>query len=232
MITLRRSDQRRHIKSASQDTWLTFDPESHVDPMRHGFHALESLNEEHPAPEMGLLNHRQGDIEIITYVRTGTLIQQKNPGRMGRIQAGEFQHTRAGGGVEHRSLNASLVETANVFQSCITLDRPDLKPLQQLKHYPLSDREGILKLVVSPDGGEKSLRIHPDVRMYSSVLLLGHHLIHELDKGRGAWLHVVKGRIQLRDYYLGTGDGAALDHEAVVSFTAQQPSEIILFDLA
>ena len=66
----------------------------------------------------------------------------------------------------------------------------------------------------------------------SSVLLLGQHLIHEMGAGRGAWLHVVKGQIQLRDHCLSTGDGAALDGEAAVSFTAQEPTEILLFDVA
>jgi hypothetical protein len=232
MISLRRSQERRHIKSAQQDTWLTFDPESHVDPMRNGFHALESLNEEHPGPEMGLSPHRQGTIEIITYVRTGALIHQQVPGGMSPIGTGEFHHTRGHNGSVNHSVNASLIETASIFKCCITLDRPDLEPLLQQKRFPQADREGVLQLVVSPDGAKASLRIDPDVRVYSSVLLMGHHLIHELYRDRGAWLHVVKGRILLQDQYLGTGDGAALDHEAAVSFTAQQPSEILLFDLA
>lgn len=232
MIAYRRSEERRHIKNDQQDTWLTFDPESQVDAMQRGFHSLESLNEEHPGPEMGLSPHRQGNMEVITYVQKGALVQQMSRGAMARIQTGEFQHTRAGRGVVHRSVNASLTETAHVLQSCITLDRADLDVLHQLERFPVTDREGALRLVVSPDGANRSLRIHPDARLYSSVLLPGHHIIHELDTGRGAWLHVVKGRIRLRDHFLGAGDGAALDHEAAVSFTAQQPSEVLLFDLA
>lgn len=232
MITLRKSEARRHIKSAHQDTWLTFDPESQVDPMRHGFHGLESLNEEHPGPEMGLLRHRPGDLEVITYVHEGTLIHQARMGELDRIQAGEFQHTRAGRGVVHRSINASLTGVANIFQSCLTLDRPDLDPRQQRKSFTPAEREGVLRIVASPDGSEDSLRIHPDIRMYSSLLQLGHHLIHKLGQGRGAWLQVVKGRIQLGDHSLVAGDGAALDHEAAVSIKAQLKSEILLFDLA
>ena len=52
------------------------------------------------------------------------------------------------------------------------------------------------------------------------------------EKGRGAWLHVVKGRILLREFNLGTGDAAALENEAAISFTAQEPAEVLLFDLA
>jgi redox-sensitive bicupin YhaK (pirin superfamily) len=56
-------------------------------------------------------------------------------------------------------------------------------------------------------------------------------MIHELSPGRSAWLHVVKGQIQLEDFNLTTGDGAGLSLEMSVSFTAQEPTEILLFDL-
>ena len=57
-------------------------------------------------------------------------------------------------------------------------------------------------------------------------------MIHELSPGRSAWLHVVKGRIQMEEFNLTTGDGAGLSLEMSVSFTAQEPTEILLFDLS
>ena len=57
-------------------------------------------------------------------------------------------------------------------------------------------------------------------------------MVHEFQGGRTGWLHVIKGRILLQDRSLRTGDGAALIDEAAASFTAQEPSEILLFDLA
>jgi redox-sensitive bicupin YhaK (pirin superfamily) len=68
--------------------------------------------------------------------------------------------------------------------------------------------------------------------MYSAVLLPGCHLVHEFEGARTGWLHVVDGRILLQDQSLRTGDGAALIGEVAASFTAQEPSEILLFDLA
>jgi len=87
-------------------------------------------------------------------------------------------------------------------------------------------------MVVSAQGRHESLSIDQDVRLYSSILLLGHHLIHELEAGRVAWLHVVKGRVMLRDHDLRAGDGAAIENESAISFTAQEPAEVLLFDLA
>jgi hypothetical protein len=232
MITLRRSEERRHHTRGIHDTWMTFDPENKIDPLRRGFHALEPFNEESLGPEMGLSPHVQQDIEIITYVREGSLVHQDGVGGLGRLGPGEFQRTSVCRGVRHSALNGSLFDSAHVFQSCISSQGIGMRPLQEQKRFPIADREGILRIVVSPDGGHASLPIHQDVRLYSSILLIGHHLIHELGSGRGAWLHVVKGRVLLRSFDLRAGDGAALENEAAISFTAQEPSEILLFDLA
>lgn len=68
--------------------------------------------------------------------------------------------------------------------------------------------------------------------MYSTLIHKGNHMIHELKPGRNAWLHVVKGRVHLNDLHLQEGDGAGFSGERSVSFTAQEPAEILLFDLA
>jgi len=232
MIFLRRSKERRHVQNEAHDTWMTFDPDNPVDPFRKGFHALQSFNEEHLAPETGLLPHAQSEIEIITYVREGSLVHQDGSGRLSPQNAGEFRHASAREGTRHRSLNASVTDSAQVFQGLITPGTGDPRSTQEGKRFPTADREGVLRLVVSPDGKEESLRIPQDVRLYSSVLLLGRHVIHELAKGRGAWLHVVKGRVLLRDHDLRAGDGAALDGEMAVAFTAREAAEVLLFDLA
>lgn len=232
MITLRRSGDRRHLKRGLSDTWMTFDPENQVDPLRRGFHALASLNEERLGPESGLHPHPQEDLEIITYVREGVLIHQDETGGLGKLGPGEFQRSNVGRGIRHRALNGSLVDAAHVFQSSLAAKGPTPRPLQQQRRFPQADREGALRIVVSPDGIRGSLPILQDVRLYSSILLLGHHLIHELASGRGVWLQVVKGRIRLSGLELGAGDGAALENVSSISFTAQEAAEILLFDLA
>jgi len=232
MIAVRRSEERRHLRRGVHDAWRTFDRDNRLDPLCRGFRALESLNEEHIGPDMGLCPPPQEVIEMITYVREGTLVRQDRAGKRSRLGPGEFERASAGSGVAYRALNGSLNDRAQVFQSCITTGAAGPVLEREQKRFPTADREGVLGLILSPDGRGKSLRICQDVRLYSSILLLGHHLLHELGKGRGAWLHVVKGRILLREFELCAGDGAALENEAVISFTAKEPAEVLLFDLA
>src|SRR5437763_16176467 len=102
MITVRKSEERRHIQSNLQNTWMTFDPEHGKDPLRRGFRGLESLNEERVAPEMSLHPHAGKDIDLITYVREGTLIHQDEAGGFARVEAGEFQHRNVSIGMQYK----------------------------------------------------------------------------------------------------------------------------------
>jgi redox-sensitive bicupin YhaK (pirin superfamily) len=232
MITIRKSEERRHIRSDVQNTWMTFDPEDGKDPLCRGFHALESLNEELVAPEMGLHPHAAKDMDVITYVREGALIHQEEAGGFARMEAGEFQRRSVSIERPFHALNGSFTETAHVFQSGLTPDRIASGTNQEKKRFYAAERKGTLRLVASQGGRRDSLALDQDIRMYSAVLLPGCHLVHEFEGARTGWLHVVDGRILLQDQSLRTGDGAALIGEVAASFTAQEPSEILLFDLA
>ncbi len=211
---------------------MTFDPGNSADVLCRGFRALESFNEEGLAPGTGFQIHAHKDIEVVTYVRKGALIQKEGGGRAGLLRTGEFQRRIALRGTRHSAINKSFSDRAHVFQGWIASDHNGHEPVHEQRLFPVAERMGLLRLVASPDGRKASLRIHQDMRIFSSIVQVGNHLIHELGAGRGAWLHVVDGRILLADQSLLAGDGAGLAGEAAVSFTAQEASEILLFDLA
>lgn len=225
MITLRKSEERRHVRRAGQDCWRTFDPGL-------GFRTLNFLNEERLSPGRGFPVEVPEDAEILTYVLEGTLVEEDASGGKIVLHSGECRRSRASSGFRPRMINPSATDVAHAFQSSFTSSRKDARPGVEQKRFPFTERRGILRLTASPDGKDGSLRLDQDLRIYSALLDPGHHLIHELAPGRGAWIHVVKGRIQLVDLLLGTGDGASVVDEAAVSWTARERSEILLFDLA
>ena len=227
-MTLRRSGERAHVSEAAGERWATFDP---ADAGGRGFRGLESLVEHDLAPRMGFRVHAHHDHEIVTYVEQGAVIHGEPGGRTSRLRAGEFRRRTLLRGTFDRVLNTSRTERARVFQSGIASSRDSLRPGGEQKRFPFAERRGFLRLIASPDGSRESLRIDPDVRLYSSLLDRGTHLIHELGAGRHGWLHVVSGRIELGEHGLGAGDGVGLVDEVAVSFTAREPSEVLLFDL-
>lgn len=225
MISLRKSKERLHTVNGGQETWQSFS----ADPP--GFRSLESFREESLAPGASFQFQAGHDLEILTYVWIGSLIVEEPGGRSVMLETGEFHRSAARQGSLHRGYNGSLVEGARIFQFLVTPDRKVGHTPAEKRRFPMAERRGVLRLLVSRNGRDASLRLRQDVSIYSSILDSGHHLIHELAPERGAWLHVVNGRIQLVDHVLEAGDEAFLVGEAAVSMTARGPSEILLLDL-
>jgi redox-sensitive bicupin YhaK (pirin superfamily) len=233
MITIRRSEERKQIESDNQKTWMTFDAENLADPLKNGFGVLKIFNEEILKPGRTFVFQTQKDMVVVTYINEGLMIfNRPQQGKSGLMSAGDFLQTDSLAGMKQYSLNASPTDDARMFQSGFAPGTGVAEPGGENKRFTLAERKGILKLIASPDGKEDSLRIRQDVEMYSTLIHKGNHIIHELKPGRTAWLHVVKGKIDLNELHLLAGDGAGFSDEAAVSFTAQEPTEILLFDLA
>jgi redox-sensitive bicupin YhaK (pirin superfamily) len=232
MIKLHRSTDRRYVRSGSQEMWMTFDPGNGENPSPRGFHALESFNEIKLSPGTDLQFRPDEGQEILTYVQEGDLhVCQESCGDE-IFRPGYYHCTGSHRPMSSRVRSGAHARGTHLFVSSMVRRERELPISSERKHFPFSDRRGILRLIASPDGTGASLRIRQDVRVYSSLLDQGRHIVHELRSVRSAWLHVIEGRIRLVDETLKAGDGASLENEAALSLTAQEPSEILLFDLA
>ena len=232
MITLRRAEERHHDRSREQEVWLTFFPNGREGPFADGFGSLKILNEGRLPPGGGITRRPHRDAEIVTFVRQGALAWRDSKDNSGLVQAGEFRRMTAGRGVRYRETNASRTDWAHVFQIWLHPARADREPSHEQKRFSTAQRRGRLCVVGSPDGRGGSLRIHQDVGVYSALLDLGKHVVHELLPGRSAWLHLVQGEATLGDLVLTTGDGAGVTAERAVSLTAREETEILLLDLS
>ena len=237
MITLRRDTERVHVRERNREIWRTFraadrdDPAAGSPPFLTGFGILESLTEDRLPGRTSISKHSQRSAEVVTYVQEGALAYDDSLGRSGTIQAGQFQHTVVGNGVHQTHTNASKTSVARVYRVALRLSKPDPAPALEQRRFSAAERRDRLRTVASSDGRDGSLRTRQDVLVYSAVLAPGHHLVHELSPERSAWLHVVRGALALGSSVLGTGDGAGLMDEHVLSVTAQQESEILVIEL-
>jgi len=231
MITLRRAKERIRTMTGGQETWRSFNTENPFDPGHDGFRSLECLREEWLAPGVQFEFRAPRNLEILTYVWNGALILEDPGGRKIALETGECHRATAKNGSLHRGWNGSRIDTARIFRGFVTPDRTILQTPGEKQRFSLAERRDVLRLMFSRDGRQSSLRLRQDAGIYSSILDPGRHLVHELTSGRGAWLHLVKGRIQLMDQILEAGDGASFVEEPAVSLTAREPSEILLFDL-
>lgn len=231
MINLRRSNERHHDRRREREVWRTFDPIARGDRPSDRFGPLEGVDESRLPPRANVPRRVGGDAEVITYVREGTIAYVDSTGHAGVIHGGEFQRMLTVHGARHSEVNASRTEWAHVFQVRMRDSALEPEPGREQKRFSTAERRAVLCLVASLDARSGSLRLGQDTRMYSALLEPGQHIAHELGPERAAWLHVVQGEITLEDLVLATGDGAGITAERVVSLTARESSEILLFDV-
>jgi hypothetical protein len=169
--------------------------------------------------------------ETVTYVLEGTLTQNDGMGRSDVIHTGEFQHMAAGRRIRYSEKNGSQTDEAHIFRMSLRPSEVEIDLTYEQKLFSVAERRGVLCAVASPDGRKGSLRLHQDTFIYSAILDVGQHVVHELPPGRIAWFHVVRGGTTLGDLSLATGDGVSVVGEPAISFTAQEQTEILLLDL-
>jgi redox-sensitive bicupin YhaK (pirin superfamily) len=232
MITVKRSEDRHQTGNETQKTWMTFNWDDKTDPLHNGFGSLCLLNEEILPVGTGFILHTHKDMVMVTYVQQGMIVSNGPLEEPSLVVSEEFQVAATGVGTKRNAYGVSNPESAHFFQSGFTPAEDPKLPGRAKRLFTQAERKGVLKLVASPDGAEYSLPIQQDVRIYSTFVNKGNHVVHEIPQGRRTWLHVVSGLIQMDGLHLKTGDGIGVDHERSASFTAESPTEILMFDLA
>jgi redox-sensitive bicupin YhaK (pirin superfamily) len=230
MINIRKSNERGHASHGWLDSYHTFSFADYYDPQWVGYRSLRVINDDLIMPGMGFGTHPHRDMEIISYVLSGSLAHKDSMGNGRVIRAGEFQYMSAGSGVEHSEYNPSKTEPTRLIQIWIKPDAKSLKPHYAEKKFTSADA-GKLQLVTSQSGRDSSIAIHQDADLWLGRLDAGQSVSHALAKGRHVWLHVAEGEITLNGQTLTGGDAAAVNDESSLQISANKPSQVLLFDL-
>ena len=232
MITVRKSEDRGIGRHGWLTTQHTFSFAGYYDEKHMGFRDLRVINEDTVAPGRGFGAHHHDNMEIISIVMEGALAHRDSTGGEGVLRRGEVQRMSAGTGVVHSEFNGSEEEPVHFFQIWILPERAGIRPGYEQKLIPDEERRGRLRLLVGPGGEQGALDIHQDVRLYTSILEKGEAVEHSLAPGRGAWIQVARGAVDVNGVALRKGDGAAIDGETALRLTATDAgTELFLFDL-
>ncbi len=230
MMKIRKANERGHAQHGWLDTYHTFSFADYYDPQWMGFRSLRVINDDLIMPGMGFGAHPHQDMEIITYMLSGSLEHKDSMGNGRVIRAGEVQYMAAGSGVRHSEFNPSGTEAAHLLQIWILPDAKGVKPRYAEKS--LRDAAtGKFHLVTSKTGRDGSIAIHQDADIWLAKLDAGQQVAHSLANNRNAWLHVAEGEIVLNGKMLSGGDAAAITRETKLELTANKPSQVLLFDL-
>ena len=231
MIEIRPSAERGTFQNAWLNAKYTFSFNNYHDPRHMGFRSLRVINEDRFGGGQGFGMHAHDNMEILTWVNSGALAHRDSTGGEGQIGPGELQAMSAGSGLRHSEFNASKTEPVHLFQIWIEPDREDVKPGYSQKTFDREARKNQLQLVASPTGEAGSLKIEADARMYALILEAGQTVKLPVAAGRSIWVQVAEGTLTVNGQALATGDGAAIQGESELTFTAQSHTELIAFDL-
>ena len=230
-IAVRRASER----GAADHGWLksrfTFSFADYHDRQHMGFRTLRVINDDIVAPGMGFGTHPHRDMEIFSYVLEGTIEHKASRGHGRRLAPGQIQLMSAGSGVTHSEFNPSRDEPLHLLQIWIKPREHGIAP-RYTEWHPSPENERTPKvLVISPDGREGSATIMQDADVYRIMLAPGECASHDLRPGRGAWVHVAVGSLDINGVKLAAGDGASTENSGRLTFTALEPVEALFFDL-
>ena len=231
MLKIHKSSNR----GAADHGWLqsnhSFSFGHYYNPEEMGFGPLLVINEDRVQPSQGFGTHGHKDMEIISFVISGALEHKDSMGTGSVIHYGDVQRMSAGTGVRHSEFNHSDSERVHFLQIWIEPNVKGIEPSYEEKHFDLASKTGQLRLIASPDSKDGSVLIHQDAYIFASILNADDQVSHPLQNGRTAYVHVIRGQVEVCGNTLKTGDAIKIKDISLIEFSNANEVEFLLFDL-
>ena len=231
MLEIRPAGDRGLAKLGWLHSRHSFSFGSYYDPEQVGFSDLLVINDDQVQPGRGFDTHGHRDMEIFSYVLEGALEHKDSMGTGSVIRPGDVQMMSAGTGIRHSEFNASRQEPVHFLQIWIIPNRQGVTPRYQQQRFADAEKRGRLRLIISPDGAEGSLSVYQDARIYAGLFDGAERQVLTLPENRHAYVHVVRGALEVNGQRLSAGDGARLRQVRELTFAQGENAEVLVFDL-
>lgn len=232
MMTLRPSAERGYANHGWLQSYHSFSFAGYYDPAHMGWGNLRVINEDFIAAGTGFGKHGHRDMEIVTYVLSGELSHEDSLGHRETIPAGDVQRMSAGTGILHSEFNHSPESATHLLQIWIEPKQAGIEPGYAQRSFPAEEKRGRLRLIASPDGADGSLVMHADARLYAGLFEGAESAELKLDPARKAYVHLVRGRIEINGRRITGGDALRLANEDAIRISNGEAAELLVFDLA
>ena len=229
MYLIRRCADRGFRDHGWLQTYHAFSFGDYVDPQWRQFGSLRVLNEDFVQPGRGFGTHPHRDMEILTYIMSGSLEHQDSMENGTQIKPGEMQYMSAGHGVLHSEFNPSSQTPVHLLQIWLLPNIRGAEP--RYDQISLQEEKG-LHLVAVPEGnkGENTIKLRTNAWVYEGRFLASESFSYK-PKGTHQWIHIVEGKLMLNGYELDQGDGMGIQEESSLYFSVSGDSTFLLFDM-
>lgn len=227
-IDIRRAGERFATKLDWLDSKHSFSFGTHHDPANTHHGLLLVNNDDVVRAGTGFGTHPHRDMEIVTWVLSGSLEHRDSEGNHGVILPGHAQRMSAGTGIRHSEHNASATEDVHFLQMWVPPDTAGVRP--GYEQLDISDEiaSGSLVPIASGTGHGGAVKIHQRGAMLWGARLSGGARI-DVPDDRHVHVFVARGSGTLDPGGdLGTGDAARLTEAPGITFTAAESGAEVL----
>ena len=159
-ITIQEPQDRFHTEIGWLDSKHSFNFGDHYSPAHTGHGLLLVNNDDIVAPGVGFGTHGHRDMEIVTWVLSGTLAHKDSAGNEGTLYRGLAQRMSAGSGIRHSEMNPDPDVPSHFVQMWVLPDTTGVTPgYEQLDVNAQLDAGGLVP-IASGQGHEGAIFIH------------------------------------------------------------------------
>lgn len=228
---LRKSEDRRMNDHGWLKSAFSFSFADYSDPEWSQFEALRVINDDIIAPSGGFPMHPHRNFEIFSYILEGALEHRDSMGNGSVVTAGGVQYMSAGSGVRHSEFNPSSNSQTRLLQIWLLPNETDVEPAYDTQAILPMEKDGRLKLFLSKDGRNGSMRFRANADVYAAALKGDQAIRFDMPDGNKAWVQVASGSLMVNGQSLSEGDGLAVSNAGRLEFTDGDKAEFLLFDL-
>jgi quercetin 2,3-dioxygenase len=241
-VDIRRAADRAATKISWLDSKHSFSFGHHYDPDNTHHGLLLVSNDDIVAPGTGFETHRHRDMEIVTWVLSGSLVHQDSTGHSGVIYPGLAQRMSAGTGILHSEKNDSWTLTGgqshtdpvHFVQMWVVPDEAGITPgYEQLEIDDELLRGGLVTIASGmPEHHDKSAITIRNryAALHGARMQAGDSV--ELPQAPYLHLFVARGDIALEGAgALHEGDAVRFTASGGQRVTATEPAEILVWEM-
>ncbi len=239
LLLVQRAGERFVTQVEGITTHHAFSFGLHYDPANIGFGTLLAHNDEHLLSGRGFDDHPHRDIEIVTWVLSGSLLHEDSTGEAGVVYPGLAQRLSAGSGVVHAERNdAYRIDSTQprvpvrFVQSWVRPDSSGVVPSYAQQEIAPSALAADWVPVAS--GGDRQAAIPIGSKtstLWATTLTAGETRL--LPDAPYAHLFVATGQVEVeRVGLLGEGDALRVTGVATLRISARLPSELLVWGMA
>jgi len=185
------------------------------------------LNDDEIAPHRGFGLHHHENVEIVSYLREGTVTHRDDQGNVGKTHAGDVQVMSAGTGIRHSEQNDEDVPI-RLFQIWLRPSAAGGIPRWGNKPFPKLDRAGVFVPLASGRNAEGALPIRTDAEVYGALLRAGGKTSYSFREGDAGYLVPATGQVEVSGVQVLAREGLVIENEETIAIKALTDSELVL----